>query len=106
MANRAMYIGSSVNLANRMIDHLFYGYDSNQHLQFAMTKYGLPCFVFGVLEFSGPEILLPCEQYYLDILFSLPKELRYKFLPTAGSCLGYKHTEYHNAPISASMTGC
>jgi group I intron endonuclease len=42
------------------------------------------------------------EQHYLDILFSslYPRHLRYNFLPTAGSSLGYKHTEEALAKMS------
>jgi len=47
-------------------------------------------------------LLLQLEQHYLDILFSLPANLRYNFLPTAGSSLGYKHTEDALAKISGA----
>jgi len=55
----------------------------------------------AVVEFCDPKVLLQLEQHYLDILFSLPTNLRYNFLPTAGSSLGYKHTEDALAKISA-----
>jgi len=45
------------------------------------------------------------KQKYLKWVFSLPEELCYNFLPTAGSSLGYKHTEETRAKISVSMTG-
>jgi NUMOD3 motif len=45
------------------------------------------------VEFCDLSVLLQREQHYLDILFSLPANLRYNFNPTAGSILGYKHTE-------------
>ena len=45
------------------------------------------------MEFCDPEVLLQREQYYLDILFSLPANLRYNFLPTAGSPLGVVRSE-------------
>src|SRR4051812_23540752 len=45
-----MYIGSSINLAVRLINHLGYG-NTNQNLQNAIAKYGLENFEFCVLEF-------------------------------------------------------
>jgi len=66
----AMYIGSAVNLALRLRDHLICGY-TNQNLQNAIAKYSLEYFEFCVLEFCDLELLLQREQHYLDILFSL-----------------------------------
>jgi group I intron endonuclease len=93
------YIGSSINLADRIMDHIN-GNSSNQHLQYAIAKYGLPSFAFVILQYCIPSDLLELEQHYLDILFSLPTYLRYNFLPTAGSMLGYKHTEEALAKMS------
>jgi group I intron endonuclease len=80
----AMYIGSAVDLAKRAAEHLFYS-KTNEHLQRAITKHGLEHFEFIVVEFCDLDSLLEREQYYLDWLFSLSPELRYNFLPTAGS---------------------
>ena len=98
------YIGSSINLADRIMDHIN-GYSSNQHLQYAIAKYGLPSFAFVILQYCIPSDLLELEQHYLDILFSLPTNLRYNFLPTAGSSLGYKHTEEALAKLSEANSG-
>src|SRR4051812_8616092 len=98
------YIGSSINLADRIMDHIN-GNSSNQHLQYAIAKYGLPSFAFVILQYCIPSDLLELEQHYLDILFSLPTYLRYNFLPTAGSSLGYKHTEDALAKMSEANSG-
>jgi group I intron endonuclease len=58
----------------------------------AIVDYGLSHFAFVILEYCIPSDQLKREQHYLDILFSLPANLRYNFNPTAGSSLGYKHT--------------
>jgi len=87
-----LYIGSSINLALRLIDHFVYR-DTNLNLQNAICKYGLEKFEFCVLEFCDLELLLQREQHYLDIIFSLPAKLRYNFNLIAGSALGYKHTD-------------
>jgi hypothetical protein len=101
----AMYIGSSGNLYSRLYDHVM-NRSSNTHLQFAINKYGLACFVFLVVEYCLPSDLFSREQVWLNWLFDLPAPLRYNFLPTAGSSLGAKrskNSEEHNAKISAAM---
>ena len=45
------------------------------------------------------------EQKHLDWLFSLPESLRYNFLSTAGSSLGYIHSEETRAKISEANSG-
>jgi group I intron endonuclease len=79
-----MYIGSSINIGNRLVDHLVYN-NTNEYLQNAIEKYGLENFTFAVVEFCDLEVLLQREQHYLDILFSLPAYLRYNFSPVAGA---------------------
>ena len=76
----AMYIGSSINIGNRLVQHLVIK-DTNGHLQNAIEKYGLENFTFAVVEFCDLEVLLQREQHYLDILFTLPAHLRYNFSP-------------------------
>src|SRR3954466_6412204 len=83
------YIGSSVNLGERIMDHI-QNNSSNLHLQNAIVKYGLSHFAFVILEYCIPSDIIKREQHFLDILFSLAKTLRYNFNPTAGSSLGYK----------------
>ena len=62
------YIGSSIYLADRIMDHIN-GYSSNQHLQYAIAKYGLSSFAFVILQYCIPSDLLEQEQLFLDILF-------------------------------------
>lgn len=100
----AIYIGSSTNLGNRLVAHIF-DYSSNLHLQNAILKYGLSCFVFYVVEFCNPAELLQREQYYLNWLFSLPTSLKYNFLPTAGSRLGSTTSEETKAKMSEAQSG-
>ncbi|RUP46516.1 hypothetical protein BC936DRAFT_146859 [Jimgerdemannia flammicorona] len=51
------YLGSAVDLYDRFYDHIM-GHSSNAHLQHAIAKYGLNCFVFSVVEFCAPSDLL------------------------------------------------
>jgi group I intron endonuclease len=64
-----MYIGSSIDMGNRLVDHLVTN-NTNEHLQNAISKYGLENFTFAVVEFCDSQVLLQREQHYLDILFS------------------------------------
>src|SRR3954470_10018803 len=72
------YIGSSLDLGGRIMNHIL-GHSSNQHLQYAIVKYGLSSFAFVILQYCKSSDLLKREQHYLDILFSLPAYLRYNF---------------------------
>jgi group I intron endonuclease len=89
----AMYIGSAVELSNRIIDHTTNN-GSNIPLQKAIAKYGLSCFVFYVVEFCEPSQLLVRDQYCLDLLFSLPASFRYNIARVAeASFTRLKHTQ-------------
>jgi hypothetical protein len=109
----SMYIGSSMLLADRFKNHFIKS--SNAHLRSAIKKYGLANFKFSIVEFVEPHPDLPIEenrdnllareQHWLDWLFSLPSNLRYNFNPTAGTTLGYKHSEESRAKMSVSMKG-
>jgi group I intron endonuclease len=106
-------IGSSTNLGDRMMDHFLES--SNIHLRNAINLHGLENFVMIVIEYVeiNPEEslevnkanLLAREQFYLDRLFTLPEESRYNFLPTAGSSLGFTHTEETKQKISSTLAG-
>ena len=109
-----MYIGSSIDIGTRLVRHLVIN-NTNEHLQHAITKYGLENFSFCVVEFYevNPSVsletnkanLLALEQKHLDWLFTLPESLRYNYNPTAGSILGYIHSEETRAQISDSISG-
>jgi len=77
----------------------------NAHLQYAIAKYGIGAFIFKVVALCAKEHLIEREQIYLDLLFKLPSSLRYNFLSTAGSMLGFKHSEQTRAKIREKMSG-
>lgn len=99
-----MYIGSSVDLWNRLYAHIM-DYSSNIHLQRAIIKFGLAAFTYTVIEQCARDQLREREQYWLDWLFSSNENLRYNFSPIAGSPSGYTHTEEAKAKISTGNTG-
>src|SRR3954466_8893606 len=80
-----VYIGSSINLARRLAEHLGYG-STNRRLKNSHAKRGLKDFLFCVVELYevDPDVsqetnkanLIALEQKHLDWLFSLPPELR------------------------------
>src|SRR4051812_19763649 len=59
----ASYIGSAVNLADRIMDHI-QNNSSNLNLQNAILKYGLSHFAFVILEYCLSSDLLKREQPY------------------------------------------
>jgi hypothetical protein len=70
--NNKRYIGSSVNIYNRFVDHktkLNKNKHCNKHLQRAWNKYGEKHFKFEILETCEPikDTLLFLEQKYLDL---------------------------------------
>ena len=102
--NGKCYIGSAVNLKERWQNHLSAlrrEKHDNSHLQRAFDKYGEDTFIFSVLEdVKEPEKLIEREQFYLDI--QCPK---YNISSTAGSPLGYRHTEEAIKKMSVASTG-
>jgi group I intron endonuclease len=66
----------------------------------ALLKYGYSGFSLEVLEYCEKNEALEREQFYLD---SFKPE--YNILQTAGSLLGYKHTDEAKGKIIAFLTG-
>jgi group I intron endonuclease len=70
-----MYIGFSVNIYNRIMEHIVYNCKSNAHLLHAIIKYGLATFSFKIVELCASDKLLERSQFWLNWLnwlFSLP----------------------------------
>ena len=96
-----MYVGSSVNLHNRIRRYLSLGHLHGIIGQ-ALIKHGLDAFVL-VLFFipnATSSLLLSLEQAVLDGCVCT-----YNILPTAGSPAGVKRSEEHKAKTSASLKG-
>lgn len=109
------YVGSAVRIEDRWYMHrcsLNKCAHGNRHLQSAWDKYGSDAFTFTILEECEPELLIEREQSYLPIertVKALRENLYYNMLPTAGSPLGYKHTEesrqkYREAKLGHKVT--
>lgn len=61
---------------------------SNRPMDRALLKYGFSSFSLEILEYCAISNCLEREQYYLDKL-----KPSYNIVETAGSTLGYKHTQ-------------
>jgi group I intron endonuclease len=95
--NGKRYVGSAAkSLIMRRRDHwnkLARGVHKNTHLQSAWNKYGPRSFVFQILERCPPKKCIEREQHWMDCLDSTNPKKGYNICPTAGSVLGYRHTE-------------
>ena len=96
------YIGSSVNLGKRFINYYNYNHlsDTNMIINKALLKYGYSNFKLEILEYCDKDNNIEREQYYLDLL-----KPNYNILQTAGSSLGYKHSEEARKKMSIARTG-
>jgi group I intron endonuclease len=91
LQNGKSYIGSSVDLGRRLTSYYYFLYINAQKSSLicrTLLKYGYSKFRIEILEYCDKENLLQREQYYLDLL-----KPKYNILPTAGSNLGFKHSE-------------
>jgi len=90
--NGKTYVGSSVNLSRRFAEYYRKSYISdtsrNMAIHIALLKYGYYNFQLEILEYCDTSLLLVREQFYLDLL-----QPEYNILQTAGSSLGYLHSE-------------
>jgi len=103
-----VYIGSAVYLMQRKAEHrraLSSGIHHSSHLQRAWNKYGPESFYFSVLEYCDIELLIEREQSFIDSIKSYSRDYGFNMNPTAGSGLGYKHTDEAKAKMSKNMTG-
>jgi group I intron endonuclease len=61
-----------------------------------LLKYGYSKFKLEILKYCSPAACLKWEQLYIDLL-----KPEYNILKTAGSLLGYKHSEQSLAKMGA-----
>jgi len=95
------YIGSAVDFRTRKLKHtgdLRRGKHCNIHLSRAFKKYGESVMSITVIEeVADKGDLIQREQCHIDMH---DFKMLYNLSPTAGSMLGYKHTEETRAKLS------
>lgn len=108
-ANDKLYIGSAVSMSRRFNSHkshLERGIHQSPHLQSAWTKHGSEAFEFSCLETVDCKTkLVEREQAWLDALRPWDRLRGYNTSPTAGNCLGIRHTAQSRANMAASRIG-
>lgn len=88
------YIGSSTNITKRLRKYYCINYlnnkiiKDNSRIYRALLEYGHSNFNLEILEYCDKKSLITREQYYLDLL-----KPEYNICKTAGSMLGFKHSE-------------
>jgi group I intron endonuclease len=104
-----VYVGSSVNIRSRWKSHranLNNGRHPGKVMQASWDRHGPDAFEFSVLEFvENPHDLIAAEQRWIDALRAVDPELGFNVSPTAGNCLGVKHTEETRAKLASSRRG-
>ena len=113
LINGKSYIGSSVDLKNRLRQYYSNSYLNSQkkksNISKALVKYGYSKFKLEILIYCSPAKCLKWEQLFLDLL-----KPEYNILKIAGSLWGYKHTDQslakmrawkHSAFTRANMSG-
>jgi len=102
-----VYVGSSTDISRRWREHqsrLLEGTHHSKHLQSAWIKYGLENFMFEVLEkVEEATNLVTREQVWIDTMKSHHREFGYNSSPTAGSPLGFRHTEESKLKMSQTV---
>jgi group I intron endonuclease len=101
--NNRFYIGSAINLYNRMHTHLTH-LKQNKHcnlkLQRFVNKYGIENLFFECVELCNKENLIIREQFYIDTLKPF-----YNIAKIAGSNLGLKITKEQSEKLSKLRKG-
>lgn len=101
--NGKIYIGSSINLANRL--NQYYGkrlksLKTISLIYLAILKHGHKSFTLEILEYCSKQESIEREQYYMDLF-----KPEYNILTIAGSPLGRKLSIETRAKIAKSKLG-
>ena len=99
-----IYIGSTNNLYQRIIDHkshLKYNKHCNRFIQSDYNFFGIKVFKFDILEELIDSIkLIEREQFYIDLI-----KPEYNIHKNAGTPLGMKYSEESKKKMSQSQIG-
>ena len=107
MINNKCYVGSSINVNNRIKNHkdaLKNRNHRNQYLQNSWNKYGESKFKFEIIKRCRKKLLLIHEQECIDKFKSVIPN-GYNICPMAGNTLGLIVTEDTKKKIANSVKG-
>jgi len=93
--NNKVYIGSAVNMYNRIYEHLRtlkHNEHRNKYLQNHYNKYS-NSFYFENLCFCNKEYLIIKEQFYIDFYQSFIRSKGFNINEIANSMFGFKHSD-------------
>lgn len=99
--NGKIYIGSSINLSNRIKSHTYRmrnGVSKNRYIQADWDLYGPSAFTAHVLVYCLPDHCIGYEQKCFEAL-----EPQYNISPNAGSQLGWRPTKAHTEAHAQRM---
>lgn len=104
IANEKLYVGSAANsFKDRFAVHkctLRNKKHPNPKLQNSWNKYGENAFLFTPLEYVTPRDCVNREQFWITRLIPF-----FNISPTAGNCLGVKHSEETKLKMSSWQIG-
>ena len=106
--NGKMYVGSAVNIKGRWSCHqreLRLNKHKNIHLQRAYNKHGIDVFEYFVIEYCAKQELISKEQFWMNVGRVCERGRGYNMKPTAGSPLGYRHSEETKRKMSKLRKG-
>lgn len=101
LQNGKRYVGSSVDIYNRLHEHLHIlirNEAHNKHLQNAWNKYGKDNFIYCVLEYCDKDKQFEREQYYIDLI-----KPEYNLTLNVIANYGHKVTEETKSKISKTL---
>ena len=106
--NDKVYIGSSVCIKQRFIEHKnqFKKQVHNIRFQNFVNKYGFNTLIFEVIEYvNDKEKLIEREQYWIDYYESWKSTKGFNICKIAGSTLGLKMPKSHRETSKKRMQG-
>jgi group I intron endonuclease len=107
-SNGKFYIGSSVNLSKRWVNHkakLRKGTHANHHLQNTWNLLGQDAFKFSILELCSIENLIEVEQKWIDLTDCCNPEIGFNLFKKAGRIWDGDSRKSHGDRISTALRG-
>lgn len=105
--NGKVYVGSSIDIADRKIHHFSdarCNRHANSYFQNAFNKYGESNFEFMVLEETTMNTLIAREQYWMDYYDACNRKRGYNISPIADHPSPWIHKKHHSKETIRKMS--